>query len=108
MRRRRETATVAQLLLATTIDGDTHLSLATGWNGGASPEDIHVADRFTRLYFLYLEQLNVPLAWLTPQPGPAVRVCAFLPLQPFARSFRLPTVASGIPRCGCIFGFPLI
>jgi hypothetical protein len=65
----RETATVAQLLLGTTIDGDTHLSLATGWNGGASPEDIHTADRFIQLYFLYLEQLNVPLAWLTPQPG---------------------------------------
>jgi hypothetical protein len=65
----RETATVAQLLLATTIDGDTHLSLAVGWNAGASPEDIHMADRFIQLYFLYLGQLNIPFEWLTPQPS---------------------------------------
>jgi hypothetical protein len=63
--RMRETATVAQVMLTATIDGDTHVSILVGWNTGATTDDIEFANRFTELFFLYLEQLQIPYQCLT-------------------------------------------
>lgn len=65
----RETAAMAQFMLATTIDEETHLSLTVGWNSGASSEDVALADQFTQLYFVHLEHLGVPFRWLTFRPN---------------------------------------
>jgi hypothetical protein len=64
----RETAVVAQIYLATTIDERVHLSIQVGWNNGAPLDSKATSLYFVKGYFVHLKQLHFMDKWRTVYP----------------------------------------
>ena len=64
----RETAIVAQLFMAATLEGFVHLSVHLGWNKGAASDSMVLAQHFVQGYFARIKQLNLMHRWRIAYP----------------------------------------
>ncbi len=62
----RETTVLGNFVFATTIDNQLLLTVSFGWNDGALPEDLAIAESFMPLYTRKVEQLGYTCKLLSP------------------------------------------
>jgi hypothetical protein len=62
----RETTVLGNFVFATTIDNQLLLTVSFGWNDGALPEDLAIAESFMPLYTRKVEQLGYSCKLLSP------------------------------------------
>lgn len=62
----RETTVLGNFVFATTIDNQLLLTVSFGWNDGALPEDLAVAESFMPLYIRKVAQLGYTCKLLSP------------------------------------------
>ncbi len=80
--RLRETTVLGQFVFATTIDNTILLTVTLGWNDGASPEDLALADIIMPNYLGKLQKLGIRPAYLNSTPTPEERATSQRPATP--------------------------